>query len=78
MVDKKFQAILVILIPQLVKEIVDNEKLSEQTATINLYKSELYASIEDESTKLWHLSPKALYELYKEEMETGKIIYPEA
>ena len=39
--------------------------------------SELYAALEEEETKLWHLSPKALYELYAEEKATGKISYPE-
>jgi len=26
--------------------------------------------------KLWHLSAHALFQMYKEELETGKIIYP--
>jgi len=30
-----------------------------------------------ENTKLWHLSSFALYSLLKEELETGKITWPE-
>ena len=33
--------------------------------------------LEDEETKLWHLSAHALYEMYQEEVTTGKITYPE-
>ncbi len=42
-----------------------------------LYASELYARLEDEETKLWHLSANALYEMFKEEQKTGSITYPE-
>ena len=73
----KFRAMLIFLIPQLVKEIVDQENISETEATRSLYESELYASLEEEETKLWHLSPKALYEMFAEEKMTGKITYPE-
>ena len=62
----KFCAMLIFLIPQLVKEIVDHENISETEATRSLYESELYAALEEE-TKLWHLSPKALYEMFAEE-----------
>ena len=74
---QKFKAMLIFLIPQLVKEIVDRENISETEATRALYESELYAALEEEATKLWHLSPKALYEMYAEEKLTGKITYPE-
>lgn len=73
----KFTTMLVFLVPQLVKEIVDRENISETEATRSLYESELYASLEEEETKLWHLSPKALYEMYAEEKTTGKITFPE-
>jgi hypothetical protein len=33
--------------------------------------------LEDEQTKLWHLSANALFEMFQEEQETGKITYPE-
>lgn len=73
----KFQAMLIFLIPQVVKEIVEQEGISETEATHSLYDSELYAALETEETKLWHLSSKALYQMYAEEKATGKITYPE-
>ena len=48
----KFRAMLIFLIPQLVKEIVDQENISETEATRSLYESELYAALEEEETKL--------------------------
>ena len=77
MSDKQLSGILVMLVPQIIKEIIDNEKLSEEEATEALYGSELYAALEDEETKLWHLSAKALYELYRQEKQLGKIDFPE-
>ena len=73
----KFKAMLILLVPQLVNEIVGQENISEIEATERLYKSDLYATLEEEATKLWHLSAKALYVLYAEEQATGKITYPE-
>lgn len=75
--NNKLAAILALLIPNLVKEIMANENILEDEAINNLYESKLYSLIEEEETKLWHLSPKALYVLYKQEKETGKIIFPE-
>ena len=77
MSDNKLSAILVIIVPQVIKEIVENENISETTATENFYNSKVYSVLENEETKLWHLSPKALYELYKQEVKTGKIDFPE-
>lgn len=75
--DRQLSGILVILSVQVIKEIVENENISENEATESFYNSYLYSILEDEKTKLWHLSPKALYELYKQEKETGKIVFPE-
>lgn len=77
MSEKQLSGLLVLLIPMLIKEIVNNENMTEEEATQSLYESELYAGLETEKTKLWHLSAKALYELYKQEKTTGKINYPE-
>ena len=75
--ENKLSGLLVILVPQVIKEIVENENISENTATENFYNSKVYSVLENEETKLWHLSPKALYELYKQEKQTGKIDFPE-
>lgn len=42
-----------------------------------LYESRLYADLERENSKLWHLSPLALAELWYSEKTTGHIPYPE-
>lgn len=75
--DDKLPGILIILVPQIIKEIMNNEAITETEATENFYNSKVYSVLENESTKLWHLSPKALYELYKQEQQTGKIDFPE-
>ena len=77
MSEKQLSGILVLLVPQIIKEITDNEKIAEDVATENFYNSKVYSVLENEETKLWHLSPKALYELYKQEKQTGKIDFPE-
>ena len=77
MTDEMLSAMLVLIVPQIVKEIIDNENISEFEATESLYDSALYSALEREETKLWHLSPKALYELYLQEKNTGFINFPE-
>ena len=75
--NDKLSGILVMLVPQIIKEITAHEKVSETEATVNFYYSKVYAVLEKEETKLWHLSPKAIYELYKQERQTGSIEFPE-
>ena len=74
---KKFTSMLFLIVPQVIKLIIENNDIAEDTATEWLYTSELYAQLEDEQTKLWHLSPLALFEMFCEEKNTGKITYPE-
>lgn len=75
--NDKLSAILVILVPQIINEIAKNEKITENDAVGLLYNSKVYSTLENEETKLWHLSPKAIYELFKQEQQTGKIDFPE-
>ena len=75
--DKRFSAQLLLVVPKLVEFIVEKTGLDEIKATEALYASKLYARLEDEQTKLWHLSPLALYDLFAEEREYGTITYPE-
>jgi hypothetical protein len=77
MTDEKLSALLAILNPAIVQLIMDNRKLINTEATKLLYNSALYAMLENESSKLWHLSPLTLYELLEEELTTGNINYPE-
>lgn len=75
--EDKHGAMLALLVSSVCKEIIEHENISENEALTRLYGSELYAALEDEATKLWHLSPRMLYQLYREERETGAITYPE-
>ena len=74
---EKLSALLAILNPSIVQLIIDNRKLSNIEATTLFYNSALYAMLENEASKLWHLSPLTLYELLEEELTTGTINYPE-
>jgi hypothetical protein len=77
MTAEKLSALLAILNPSVVQLIMDNRNLTNIEATKLFYNSALYAMLENEKSKLWHLSPLTLYELLNEELETGHINYPE-
>jgi len=74
---EKLSALLAIINPSVVQLIMDNRKLSNTEAVTLFYNSDLYAMLENEASKLWHLSPLTLYELFEEELTTGSINYPE-
>ena len=57
--------------------IIDGDIKSDEKAAEMFYPSALFAALEDEHTKLWHLSAHALFEMFQEELQTGKITYPE-
>lgn len=77
MEKQRFTSMLFLLVPQIIELMIKDGKIDEEKATELLYASELYSKLEDEETKLWHLSAKALYEMFKEEQKTGSITYPE-
>lgn len=77
MEKQRFSSMLFLLVPQIIQLMIEVSKIDEEKATELLYTSELYAKLEDEETKLWHLSANALYEMFKEEQKTGFITYPE-
>lgn len=72
-----FKSTLQMLVPMLVEKICTEYKYKVKDAISNLYKSKLYKDLENEKTKLWHLSPLALADLFYQEKTTGNIIYPE-
>jgi len=76
MTDIEFKATLQMLLPMVIQVIIENKYLSVIDAIKIFYKSQLYKKIEQESTKLWHLSPLALYELLEIELQTGKTVFP--
>ena len=74
---KEFQAVLQIISSRLVQMIAKEMRISDRQALTLLYSSMLYEKLEREETKVWHLSVPTLFELFIEEQETGKIIFPE-
>ncbi len=77
MSSRGIKAPLELIVPRLVGTIMSGYDLSETEALTRLYQSELYSSLEQEETKLWHLSVPTLYSLWDEEQRTGEITYPE-
>ena len=75
--NNKFSTVLIFLVPQILELIINEYKVDDEKAALMFYASELYKRLEEEKTKLWHLSAHALFEMFQEELETGKITYPE-
>ena len=77
MEKKKFEAMLVLIVPRVIDFIVKDYELDEVTASKGFYESRVYSLLEEEETKLWQLSPLTLFNMYREEKETGEISFPE-
>lgn len=77
MEKKKFEAVLVLLVPQIIHLIVKNYLYDEVTASKTFYSSRVYSFLEQEDTKLWHLSPLTLFHMFDEEKKTGTFVFPE-
>ncbi len=75
--DNRHSAMMTVIVPMVIGEIVRAYGIDEKTATERFYTSRVYEELADEERKLWHYSPKVLFSLYKEETETGTITYPE-
>jgi hypothetical protein len=76
MTDVEHKATLQMLVPMVIQVIIEHKEITPVDAVKLFYLSELYRKLESESTKLWHLSPLALYELLEMELQTGKLIFP--
>ena len=55
MEDRKFEAILTILVPQVVQLICENHHVDEITATRDFYESGVYSLLEKEDLRLHRL-----------------------
>ena len=77
MEKNRFAAILPVLIGGLTNKIVEETYINEDEAFNLLYNSKLYAALEDEETKVWTYSVPKLFDLYQEEITTGKLELPE-
>ena len=74
---KKFESMLILIVPAVVKLIVENSSFDEIEASDRFYNSKVYEKLEQEDTKLWHLSPLTLYNMFEEEQKTGDFVFPE-
>ena len=77
MSEEGFSALLTVIVPMVIALIVAEHGLDEKRATERFYSSRIYDELSNESSKLWHYSPKLLFRLYDEETKTGDITYPE-
>ena len=75
--QEQFTAIMPYISADLVGIIAKKENISEYDAITKLYNSKLYASLEQEDTKVWQYSTDMLYLLFKQEEKTGKIEFPD-
>jgi len=69
--------IIAVITPGIINLLMEQRKLTVAEAAATLYNSHLYKDLEDEKTKVWRLGYPLLYDLLEEELETGKITYPE-
>jgi len=74
---EKFSAVMGVLVPQVIGLITKDFGDSEISAINIFYASQVYSILEKEETKLWHLSPLTLYNMYVEERRTGSFVMPE-
>lgn len=77
MEKKKFEAMLVLLVPQVIHLITESYSYDEVTAAKEFYDSRVYSFLEQEDTKLWHLSALTLFHMFDEEKKMGTITFPE-
>jgi len=74
---KSISPVIAMITPGIINLLMENRGLTVEKASESLYNSKIYKALEDEGTKVWRLSYPLLYDLLAEELETGKITYPE-
>jgi hypothetical protein len=75
--EKKISAVIAMITPGILKLLMEKQELTLEDASNILYNSSLYKALEDEKTKVWHLSYPILYDLLEEELTAGEINWPE-
>ncbi|MBE5927894.1 MAG: hypothetical protein E7267_00730 [Lachnospiraceae bacterium] len=75
--QEKFVAMMPYISADLIAMIVNKQGLPEEEAIKKLYRSRLYASLENEETKVWQYSTQMLYSLLEQEEENGEIRFPD-
>ena len=69
--------VLTFITPGIIQLLMKNREITAEAASMLLYNSKLYRLLEDDDTKLWHLSYPILYDMLVEELTTGEITFPE-
>ncbi len=77
MEKKKFEAMLMLLVPKVIQLIIEKYSYDEVNAAKAFYNSKVYSFLEQENTKLWHLSALTLFNMFDEEKQTGTFTFPE-
>lgn len=75
--SKNISPIIAMITPGILNLLMEHRKVSLEEASDILYNSQLYKSLESESTKVWRLGYPLLFDLLEEELSTGKITFPE-
>lgn len=75
--EDQFSAMLAIIVPPIIDKITQNSNVGEEVAISRFYQSKLYQELSQESSKLWHYGPMALYTMFQDELLTGSYDYPE-
>lgn len=68
---------LMFLVPLVIHLIVENYSYDEVNASKEFSCSKVYSFLEQEDTKLWHLSALTLFNMFDEEKTTGMFTFPE-
>ena len=76
MEKNKFAVILPVIVGGLANKIIEEFNISEADVLDKLYNSELYSVLEKEETKFWHYSVPKLFELWDNELKSGKLELP--
>ena len=74
---EKFVAMMPYISADLIYMIVNKQGISEEEAIKKLYASKLYATLENEETKVWQYSTQMLYTLLEQEEKNGDIQFPD-
>jgi len=75
--QENLNTLLTFITPGIIQLLVEARHIQPEAAAMILYNSKLYSLLEDEKTKLWHLSYTLLYDMLEEELTTGEITFPE-
>lgn len=77
MSTEQFSAVIGLIVPEIVHLITENYPYDEVRATEEFYRSQVYALLEQENTKVWHFSPMTLFNMFDEEKKSGIFTVPE-